>query len=159
MAQLSEYPVSDVGSQGGYDPSVRLFFPSLDFDLPSYSKVLERVEVVYDSLREIPLTLCIWRRYPLTDTGIKYHEITVTTAAAQAEEPGVWFGNASPVWGTARYAPARRFTARAEFVPMHGRAFDFGLIAACDVTPWMLVKLAFHWSPMAVEGRGELVSA
>lgn len=158
MSHLSDYPVSDTGEAGGYDSSLRLFFPGIDFELPSYDKVLERIEVVYDSLHELPITFRVWRRAPLTDAGTADETVATVTPATQADEPGVFYGESSPAWGTGYYAPLRRFTARAEFVYMRGRSFDVGLLMASDLTPVTLVQMIFHWYPVGVEGRGEIVS-
>lgn len=156
---LSDYHASDVGSAGGYDDSMRLFFADLDFGIPNYDKILERVELVYESLKEVPITIKAWRRRPLTDTGTEADETSVTTAASQSEESGVFWSETSPVWDTARYAPLRRFTARVEPDMIRGRGFDLGIIVQCDLVPFRLVKIACNFHVVPLGTRGEIVSA
>lgn len=143
---LSNYESADTGSEGQYDASMRLYFPDLDFGIPDYNKVLEKVEVFYLSLREVPVTVQAFRRYPLTDAGSAAESTTAQTYAAQAEEPGVFFNTTLPTWGTAVYATMRLFSAVARFTVIQGKSIGIGVKANADLTPFKIIKILVRYN-------------
>lgn len=154
---LSDYESTDTGEASGYDDSLRSYFPDLDFGSPDRNKVLERIEVVYESLREIPITVKVYRRFPLTDTGTASESVSLTTAATQAQEPGVFWGTSSPVWATASYASSKIYSARADFTIIQAKSFSVGMAIDADLTPFRLLKVAFRYKVERAAQRGDMV--
>ena len=149
-----DYMAPDTGEAGGYDDSIRLLFPDLDFGTPDQVKRLLWVEVVYQSLREIPITITTWYRKSLGESGSASDTVTYETSAVAANEPGVFFGTSSPVWGTASYATLRTFSIRGDLEKVTGRSFDVGVIADCNLTPMKIVKVALCVAPLTRGPQG-----
>lgn len=139
----------DTGEAGGYDADLRCLLPDIDMGDPTRVKVLTSVEVIYESLREIPISIEVFRRKPLTDPGTASESVSLTTQAAQAEEPGVWWGNAAPVWGTASFSTYKIYSAKANFSMVQGKSFNVGLKATADLTPLRILGIMFEFD---VEG-------
>lgn len=156
MWLVADHLSPDVGDAGGYDADMRFLLPDLDFGEPDRIKVVNEVEVVYESLREVPITIEIFRRAPLTDPGTTSEPVSLTTQAVQAEEPGVWWGNASPVWGTASFATYKIYSAKGQFEFSQGKSFNIGFRATCDLTPMRLLNILikFHQERTPWKGSG-----
>lgn len=157
LYQLSDYPSADTGVFDGYDNSARFLVEDLDFGDPDGLKDLKHLYVMYESLREVPISLKVWKRFPITESGTVYEATSYTTAAAQATEPGVFYGLAAPVWGTARYAHKRVFHARAEFSRLISPSFTVGFAVASDLTYFRVLRLAWHFRRVPGPGRESLV--
>jgi hypothetical protein len=154
---LSDYPSADTGVADLYDNAARFVLEGLDFGDPDGLKDLKHLYMIYESLREVPISVEVWKRFPITETGTVYELTTYTTAAAQATEPGVFYGQDAPTWGTARYAHMRRFHARAEFSRLVSPAFTAGFMVAADLTPFRVIQLAWHFRRLSGPGRGSWV--
>lgn len=154
---LSDYESTDTGEACGYDDSLRPYFPDLDFGSPDRNKVLERIELVYESLREVPISVTVYRRFPLTDAGTASETVALTTAASQAQEPGVFWGTSSPEWTTASYAPSKIYSARADLTLMQAKSFGVGVAVDADLTPFRLLKIAFRYKLERAAARGDIV--
>lgn len=146
MWLVSDHLSPDTGDAGGYDGDTRCLFPDLDFGEPDRIKFINEIEVVYESLREVPINIEIFRRAPLTDPGTLSESVSLTTQAVQAGEPGVWWGNASPVWDTASFATYKVYSAKGQFEFSQGKSFSIGFRATCDLTPMRLlgILIKFH---------------
>lgn len=142
---VADHLSPDIGDAGGYDTDMRFFLPDLDFGEPDRTKVLNEVEIIYESLRELPITIEIFRRTPLTDGGTVSESVASSTQAAQADEPGVWWGNASPAWGTARYATNKIYSAKLQFEFVQGKSFNVGVRVTCDLTPVRILNMLFKF--------------
>lgn len=154
---LSDYPSADTGMDDLYDNSVRFLIQGLDFGDPDGLKDLKHLYMIYESLREQPISVELWKRFPITESGTVYEVTTYATSAVQATEPGVFYGQATPAWGTARYAHIRRFHARAEFSRLISGAFTAGFAVAADLTPFRVIQLAWHFRRLPGPGRESLV--
>lgn len=149
---LSDYPSFDTGSAGGYDPELRYVFPDLDFGAPDRVKIMETVELTYESLREIPLGLTLVREAPLTETGTLREESTATTQATSVDEPGCFWGED---WTHFSFATLRKFRAIFEFEIMQGKSFTAFLQAETNLTPFRPLQLVFRYT---IEGQPQLGS-
>lgn len=146
MWLVADHLSPDVGEDGGYDAEMRFLLPDIDFGEPDRIKVINQVEVIHESLREVPISVEIFRRAPLTDPGTSSESVDLETQAAQAEEPGVFWGLSSPAWDTARFATYKVFSAKGDFEFSQGNSFSLGFAVTCDLTPVRIldVLLKFH---------------
>jgi len=149
---VSDYLGADTGEDGGYDDSMRVVLPDLDFGEPDRIKSLESVEIVYESLHPVSITLKVWRQARIEDAGTTSEEVTATGYTAATSQPGVYWGTNVPVWDTAGYAPITRWNAVASFTMMQGKSFRVGLRVDADLTPVRIVKLSFRYH---TEGMGK----
>jgi hypothetical protein len=156
---LSDYPSGDTGASGGYDDRMRLPLGSLDFGHPDRVKVLESVTLLYQSLREIPWTVKVWREQPLTGTGDASESVSLDTEATAATEPGVFWSASTPVWGTAPYATYRIFRAKGYFKDMAGKTLFVAIESGksgegSDLAPVRLLQVQFMFNLQLQEWRG-----
>lgn len=155
---LSDYPSPDTGSAGQYDASLRVYFPDVLAEIhPDSVKVLNKIEVVYESLRELPISIRTFRRYPLSDAGSLYEEVSVQVKSG-ATEPGVFYGTSAPVWGTAAYATLRIFNAELHFAVTQGKGFGVGLSVTANLTPFRLLRMVYHFGVEEATWRGSGVT-
>lgn len=153
---VADHLSPDVGEAGGYDPVVRFLLPDLDFGEPDRTKFINEIEVIYESLRELPITIAVFRRTPLTDPGTSSESVSLATQAAQADEPGVHWGNASPVWDTVRYATYKVYSAKGQFAMAQGTSFNIGVAITRDLTPVRVLNILikFHQERAPWKGSG-----
>lgn len=152
-----DYMSLDTGEDGGYDDSLRALFPDLDFGTPDQVKRLLFVEVVYQSLKELPVTVTCWYRKPLGDSGSASDSVTYETEVTTGNEPGVLYGTSDPEWGTDSYATLRTFSTRCDLEQATGKSFDVGLVIDSNLIPCKVLKLAFHISTTARGHQGSTV--
>jgi len=142
---LSDYPGHDTGSAGEYDGGLRAYFPDVLGDIaPEAVKILDKVELVYESLREIPIRVTTFRRYPLSGEGASYEQVDAKTE--ETVEPGVFYATTSPTWDTDPYATLRTFVATASFATSQGKSMGIGIYVQNDLTPWKLIKMILTYS-------------
>jgi len=156
---LSRYPGADLGSPAGYDDRMRLPLGFLDFGYPDQVKTLESVTLTYQSLREVPWTITVWREQPLTGSGDESESVELKTEALAANEPGVFWSEASPAWSTAPYAADRLFRAKGYFTKMAGQTLFVGVESGIedegsDITPVRLISVEFGFNLQVKEWLG-----
>ena len=151
---LSDYPSLDTGEDGGYDTGPRILIPDLDFGLPDQIKVLNRIELYYESLREVPLTVKVWNRYPLTDAGTTSESVSFATEASAGQEPGVFWGT---TW-SGSYATLKTWSSMVHFTTAQAKSFWVGISATSDLTPWKLLKVVFRFHADKADWRGSGVN-
>lgn len=156
MWLVADHLSPDVGEDGGYDADMRFLLPDLDFGEPDRVKYVNEVEVVYESLREVPITIEIFRRAPLTDPGTSSESASVSTQAEQSEEPGVFWGNSSPDWDSESYATYKIYSASAHFTYVQGKSFNIGFAITCDLTPVRILEvlIKFHHGKASWKASG-----
>jgi hypothetical protein len=154
---LCDYPGVDVGADIStvsgddmYDPGCEFLLPGLDFGVPDKVKVLEYVEVAYDSLEEVSGLARVRPALPLTDPGRAYAVYTFS-AVADASKPGVLWNT---TWATTSYyAPLRRYRARAYMGGKQstnrneatGVSFDVHLAFEPNLLPFMVDSVTFRY--------------
>lgn len=149
---LSDYNLRDVGNLGalggtgdyGFSKYFVQNFPDLNFDYPDVVKVLETVEVEYESLREVTMSLSVFRGRPLGDPGTLQETVTMATKASAGDEPGVFW---SAAWTAGVYASLRLFRYTFPFAMSQGKTLSVGLKANVNLVPFRLVRMTFRFTP------------
>lgn len=144
---LSDYGMRDTGHSGsthvGYGKDLIQFFPDLVFEDPDRIKVLETVQVEYESLRELPMTVAVFRGVPLGDAGTLLESMTLTTKASAGQEPGIAWGAA---WANGLYATQRLFKYTFSFQRSVGKSLSVGLLVNVNLVPFRLVRVTFFYT-------------
>jgi hypothetical protein len=152
---VGDYPHPDLGGYKNWSEGVMvLYLADLDCGLPDTVKVLNSIQVVYECPHELPWYAQVWPHRPVADAGQESETATQAITFVHATgEPGVCWGHATPVWGTASYAMPCRYSDFAYFQNVASPAFDVSLRFEFGMTPMRLVSVSLRWNPEKPEWR------
>lgn len=145
MSLVADHLSPDTGVAGGYDDELRFLLPDLDFGEPDRVKLINEIEVIYESLKEVPISIEVFRRAVLTDPGSTSESVDLTTQASMSDEPGVFWAEDDPVWGTTRFATYKIYSAKGQFAFAQGKSFNVGVKVTCDLTPVRILEILFKF--------------
>jgi hypothetical protein len=139
----SNYPGVNLGKWGNYGndaTSMKIFLSDLDFGLPSYHKVLDNVELVYESMSELSFTVTVYKIYPWGDPGTT-SETDSVLAGSTPSTNAVW----GSTWVSKDYPMSHPRFARASFNDVQGRSFNVGVSVDPKVHECRIQKIIFKY--------------